>query len=151
MNVYIETPVPGDIMDIIATSGLQIGGVTFNNDVILDGLKAMVMQGSMAVIKSGPVVVLMRAFTPDVGIVHACFVPGAKPHAILRGAKEFMVWAAENTHYHKLEARTPNLRLAILMEHCGAEVEGIRRESARTGEAMADEYELGYILRKQPH
>jgi hypothetical protein len=101
----------------------------------------------MAIYHASPVVFFLRAMSPDVGIVHLAFEPEVSPFAMRRACLEFIAWAREGTGYHRLEGRTSNLRLAVFGMHCGADMEGIRKESFRTPTGMADEYELGYILR----
>lgn len=150
--IYHESTLPDAVVEIIANNPGEIAGMHVSSDTLLQAVRVMVEQGVMAVFHSGPLVVLLRAFTPDVGLVHICVAQPASPFAVLRGAREFAAWAGEETRYHKLEGRTHNLRLALLATHCGAEIEGMRRESYRMPDgSMADEYELGYILSSTKH
>ena len=150
MLIY-ETTLPEEVVEIISCDPGEIAGMRASPETILQAVRIMVEQRSMAVFYQDPIVVLLRAFTADVGIIHVCFAQKRKPITMLRALQAFVAWASAGTGYHKLEGRTPNLRLALLATHCGAEIEGIRRESFRTPEGMADEYELGYILKNTEH
>lgn len=148
--IYHNSQLPPEVVEIIADSKIDIAGVHASQEVVIAVIRNMVEAGSMAVFHSGALVVLLRAYTPYVGIVHLCISAGASPFALLRAGREFLAWAAAETHYHRIEGRTQNLRLALLAAHCGAEIEGVRRESWRNQDgSMADEYELGYILKNR--
>ncbi len=150
--LYHQAKIPDEVIEIIAGSQPEIAGMTASPETILVAVKMMVEAGTMAVFHHGPLVVLIRAYTPYVGIVHFCFAPDPSPFALIRAGKAFTAWARSGTQYHRLEGRTHNLRLALLATHCGATIEGVRKESWRTPDGqMADEYELGYILSTTEH
>lgn len=151
MTLYYESTLPDEVVEIISADSGEIDGIKASPESILQAVRIMVAQGSMAVYYQDPVVVLLRAYTPDVGIIHICVSQKRTPISLLRALQSFAAWAGKGTNYHKIEGRTSNLRLALLATHCGAEIEGIRRESFRTPAGMADEYELGYILKNTEH
>lgn len=145
--IHFQSEIPDETVAIMAASDFSLDGVNYNPETVLDAVRLMVRAGSMAVFHSGPLVVLIRALSPHIGVIHFAFAANPSPFALLRAGREFVRWAREGTTYHRLEGRTANLRLALLATHCGAEIEGIRRESCRMPDgSMADEYELGYIL-----
>lgn len=149
MTAYFQSSLPAEVCEIMTSAPMVLDGVSYNPDTVIQAVRLMVESGQMAIFHHGPLVVLIRGLSPHIGIIHFAFAQNPSPFALLRAGREFVAWARKNTQYHRLEGRTPNLRLALLATHCGAEIEGIRRESSPQPDgSMADEYELGYILNR---
>jgi len=143
-----RTELPTEVRAILEADGTDPYDLGVPVAEQIDAVRIGVFTGALALYYVDPVVFMLRARTPHVGDLHISLRPGGNVFGIMRAARKFLKWAPVGTSYHKLEARTPNAALAAVCMRCGAHLEGIRRESALVDGVFVDEYEMGYILRR---
>jgi hypothetical protein len=150
MTAYYMSPVPDACMAVIQHDSV----VTYSQDgdgveqMFKDMLPVLVMRGAVCLYHEGEVVYMLRRRTAWVGIVDVFTGPDATIHEAVRVGRRAIAWAAENSAYHRLEARSPWPMLPVIARRLGFEIEGYRRESFRSPSgAMLDEIEVGLILR----
>lgn len=114
----------------------------------IDALPKLVGLGIAVLYHEGNIVYMLRRRTAWVGYVDIFVGDGGTIHEAVKVGRKAIAWAAENTVYHKLEARSPWPMLPVLAQRLGWKVEGYREASfmGPDGE-MLDEVEVGLILR----
>lgn len=139
-------------MDVIrqgTTIGMSQDGDGVDR-IFIDALPTMVERGVVCLYHEGKVVFMLRRRTAHVGLVDIFLGEGATVFDAIRVGRRAIQWAAENTHYHKLEARSPYPMMRVLALRIGWKVEGYREQSYRAEDGrMLDEIEVGLILRSE--
>jgi len=153
MTAYYKTSPSPDCLQVLRqgfTPGLSQDGdgvdVSF-----MEAIPKLVEAGHVCLFHDGPVVFMLRRKSAWVGSVDVFIGDDAGIHDAIRAGRAAIAWAAENTYYHKLEARSPWPMMRTLALRTGWTVEGYRFESYRNADGtMLDEIEVGIILRGTP-
>lgn len=150
MMIFYQNQVSEDCMKVVqqgATLGLSQDGEGVDS-VFLDALPRLVALGVVCLYHEGNIVYMLRRLTAWIGYVDIFVGDGGTIHEAIRVGRKAIQWAAENTVYHKLEARSPWPMLPVVAQRLGWKIEGFRHESfmGPDGE-MLDEVEVGIVLR----
>lgn len=158
MTAYYMERLPDSVLDIVIsgyTPGLSQDGDGVEereliDSLMLESIPMMVERGNMVIYHEGNIVYMLRRKTAWVAQVDI-FIgeEGTLLEAISVGRKAIK-WAAENTLFHKIEARSPMPAMKVLAKRLGFDIEGKRKESFKTTDGeMVDEIEAGLVIRSQ--
>lgn len=101
-------------------------------------------QGTMAFVKTGPLVFTLNRVTPYLGSVHLAIGGDVSAQEVITRTSNFFKWAWQNTKYNRLETRGPLKFIRVIAKATGADL-AVTKKSYFDGTQMVDEYIAGWL------